>query len=191
MQIYPKKIILLGVLALFAFTGCTTQKAPPPSAVKPAAAKMAPKPKDILKGKISGKSNKAKNIQIVVGKGAKAKTIMLKFNDSTKGLEFAKKGEAAIIKFKMVGNDKVATVIKQKLAKLPPGVVEIKTDELMGLYESRADMVVVDARPASRYAQGHLPNAISIPVPKLKKEQAAVLPANKEQLLVFYCGGPT
>jgi predicted sulfurtransferase len=191
MQNYPKKIILLGVLALFAFTGCATQKAQPPTAVKPATEKVAPQPKDILKGKIAGKSNKAKNIQIVVGKGAKAKTIMLKFNDDTKGLEFAKKGEAAIIKFKMVGKDKVATVIKPKLAKLPAGVVEIKTDELLGLYESRADMVVIDARPASRYAQGHLPNAISIPVRKLKEEQEAVLPANKEQLLVFYCGGPT
>ncbi len=191
MQIYPKKIFLLGVLALFAFTGCATQQPQAPTAVKPATQKAAPAPKDVYKGKIAGKSNKAKNIQIVVGKGDKAKTMMLKFNDSTKGLEFAKKGEAAIIKFKMVGNDKVATVIKPKLAKLPAGVVEIKTDELMGMYESSADMVVIDARPASRYAQGHLPNAISIPVPKLKKEQAAVMPANKEQLLIFYCGGPT
>ncbi len=191
MRIHPKKIFLLGVLALFAFTGCTTQKSQVPTAVKPATEKVAPQPKDILKGKIAGKSNKAKNIQIIVGKGDKAKTIMLKFNDSTKGLEFAKKGEAAVIKFKMVGNDKVATVIKPKLAKLPEGVLEIKTNELMGMYESSADMVVIDARPASRYAQGHLPGAISIPVPKLKKEQETVLPANREQLLVFYCGGPT
>ena len=191
MQINPKKIFLLGVLALFAFTGCATQQPQAPTAVKPAAQKAAPAPKDVYKGKIAGKSNKAKNIQIVVGKGDKAKTMMLKFNDETKGLEFAKKGEAAIIKFKMVGDDKVATVIKPKLAKLPEGVEEIKTDELMEMYESSADMVVVDARPASRYAQGHLPNAISIPVPKLKKEQEAVLPANKEQLLIFYCGGPT
>lgn len=191
MQINPKKIFILGVLALFSFTGCANQQPQAPTAVKPAAQKAAPAPKDVYKGKIAGKSNKAKNIQIVVGKGDKAKTMMLKFNDSTKGLEFAKKGEAAIIKFKMVGDDKVATVIKPKLAKLPEGVVEIKTDELMGMYESSADMVVIDARPASRYAQGHLPGAISIPVPKLKKEQEAVLPANKEQLLVFYCGGPT
>ncbi len=191
MQINPKKIFIWGVLALFSFTGCATQPPQAPTAVKPAAQKAAPAPKDVYKGKIAGKSNKAKSISIVVGKGDKAKSVMLKFDDDTKGLEFAKKGQAAIIKFRMEGKDKVATVIKPKLAKLPPGVTEIKTEELYGLYENSADMTVIDARPASRYAQARLPGAISIPVPEMKMGKEAVLPTNKEQLLVFYCGGPT
>ena len=193
MQIHPKAIFLLGIIALFTFTGCTAEKPQTATAVKPTAMKAAPAPQaaNVLKGKIAGKSNKAKSISITVGKGDKAKTVMLKFDDTTKGLEFAKKGEAAIIKYEMKGKDKFATVIKPKLAKLPAGVTEIKTEELSELYENGTKMVVIDARPASRYAQAHLPNAISIPVPKLKKEKEAVLPANKEQLLVFYCGGPT
>ena len=191
MQIHPKTLFLLGIIALFTFTGCAEQKSQTATAVKPTAVKAAPKAENVFKGKIAGKSNKAKTISITVGKGDKAKTVMLKFDDATKGLEFAKKGEAAIIKYEMKGKDKFATVIKPKLAKLPPGVTEIKTEELSELYESGTDMVVIDARPASRYAQAHLPNAISVPVPKLNKEKEAVLQANKEQLLVFYCGGPT
>jgi predicted sulfurtransferase len=193
MQIHPKTIFLLGIIALFTFTGCTAEKTQTATAVKPTAVKAAPAPQaeNVLKGKIAGKSNKAKSISITVGKGDKAKTVMLKFDDTTKGLEFARKGEAAIIKYEMKGKDKFATVIKPKLAKLPAGVTEIKTEELSELYENGADMVVIDSRPASRYAQAHLPSAISIPVPKLKKEKEAVLPANKEQLLVLYCGGPT
>ena len=191
MQIHPKTIYLLGIIALFTFTGCADEKAQTATAVKPTAVKAAPQADNVFKGKIAGKSNKAKTISITVGKGDKAKTLMLKFDDSTQGLEFAKKGEAAIIKYEMKGKDKFATVIKPKLAKLPAGVTEIKTEELSELYENGTDMVVIDARPASRYAQAHLPDAISIPVPKLKKEKEAVLPANKEQLLVLYCGGPT
>lgn len=191
MQNHPKKIFILGIIALFAFTGCATQKPQAPTAVKPAAEKTAPQAEKVLKGQIAGKSNKAKTISITVGQGEKAQTHMLKFDDTTTGLEFAKKGEAAIINYEMKGKDKYATVIKPKLAKLPPGVTEIKTDELVELYENDTDMVVIDSRPASRYAQAHLPDAISIPVPKLKKEKESVLPENKEQLLVFYCGGPT
>jgi rhodanese-related sulfurtransferase len=52
-------------------------------------------------------------------------------------------------------------------------------------------MTLVDARPESLYAQGHLPGAISISVPMLKKKQTEVLPQDKDKLLVFYCGGYT
>jgi len=184
------KILPVLVMASFLFTGCTqTSTTGTTKAVKPAA--QAKKPKNVFKGKIVGKSNKAKNISIKVGKGKKAKTMMVKFNDATKGIKFAKKGEAAIIKYKVVGKDKVATIIKPKLAKLPKGVSEIKTEELSKLILSGINMTIADARPVKRYSQSHLPGAISIPVGKLKKQKAAVLPKNKENLLVFYCGGYT
>ena len=54
-----------------------------------------------------------------------------------------------------------------------------------------ANLLVIDARPESRYAQSHLPGAVSISVEKMAKEMGAVLPKDKEQMLVFYCGGPT
>ena len=52
-------------------------------------------------------------------------------------------------------------------------------------------MFLVDSRPAARYNQSHLPGAVSIPVPMLEKKQAALLPKDKNELIVFYCGGPT
>ncbi|RZW12946.1 MAG: rhodanese-like domain-containing protein, partial [Desulfobulbaceae bacterium] len=89
------------------------------------------------------------------------------------------------------GEDKFATVIKPKLAKLPEGVTEINVDELYQLLEDQVPMTLVDARPELRYNQGHLPTAVSIPVPKLKEKKAEVLPQDKDKLLVFYCGGYT
>ncbi len=141
------------------------------------------------KGKVLGKSNKAKTITI---EDKKLGLVMLKFNDDTKGLEHAKKGEAAIVKYKVVGADKIATIIKPKLAKLPKGVTEIMPGELVEMISAKSDYMLIDSRPGKRYAAGHIPSAISMPVAKLKAEGKTLLPQdNKDKLLIFYCGGPT
>ena len=140
-------------------------------------------------GKVLGMSNKAKTITI---NDKKLGNVMIKFNDATKGLEFAKKGEAAIVLFKMAGDDKVATVVKPKLAKLPKGVSEVMPEDLAKIIAAKSDYMLIDSRPGKRYAAGHIPTSISAPVEKLKKEFATILPSdNKDKLLIFYCGGPT
>ncbi|MBU0910550.1 MAG: rhodanese-like domain-containing protein [Proteobacteria bacterium] len=149
------------------------------------------KEENVYTGQIVGKSEKAKTVSIEVGQGDQAKTMMLKFDEQTKGVEQAVKGHAAIIKFEMRGNNKYATEIKPKLAKLPEGVTEVKTGELQELIKNHTDMFLVDARPESRYGQSHLPGAVSIPVALLQKKQTAALPLDKNKLIVFYCGGPT
>ena len=145
----------------------------------------------VYKGKVVGKSNKAKTISIQVGKGDKAKTVMVKFDDKTKGVEHASKGHASIIAYEMRNGEPWATVVKPKLAKMPKGVTEIKVDELMTLMENKADFMLIDARPGKRYAAGHLSGAVNLGVADYKEKAATILPKNKDQLLVFYCGGPT
>lgn len=49
------------------------------------------------------------------------------------------------------------------------------------------DVIVVDARPASEYAAGHIPGALSIPVDDLKRRLQR-LPKSKPY--VAYCRGP-
>jgi hypothetical protein len=145
----------------------------------------------VYTGSIVGKSNKAQTVSIEVGKDADAQTYMLKFDDDTTGLENAEPGEAAIITWEQRGEDKFAVEIKPKLAKLPEGVTEISVDELYQLIENDTPMFLADARPESRYQQAHLPGALNIPVPLLKEKKEAVLPKDKDTLLIFYCGGFT
>ncbi len=178
--------------------GCTQDSATLKDTAKKPAAEVAAKAPaaqkkaaNVLKGKVVGKSNKAKSISIKVGKGDKAKTVMVKFDDKTKGIEHAKKGHASIIKFEKRGKDLFAVTIKPKLAKLPKGVTEIKTAELKAILEKGEPLFLGDARPAKRYAAGHIPGAVSVPVGKLKKQKAAVLPKNKDLPIIFFCGGPT
>ncbi len=184
-----KKFLPLAIVLSMLTWGCVQTQTAQDTATKTAVAVK--KEATTYKGKIAGKSNKAKTISIVVGKGDKAKTMMVKFDDKTTGLEFAEKGEAAIINWEMRGTDKFATSVKPKLAKLPEGVSEIKTDELKDLVASGSDIMIIDSRPASRYAQSHLPGAVSLPVGDMKAKAADILPTAKEKLLVFYCGGPT
>ena len=150
----------------------------------------AAKDENVYKGKILGVSKKAKTISIKVGD----KTQMVKFNDDTKGMEHAKKGEAAIIKFEPRGKDKIAKVVKPKLAKLPKGVKEMQPEDLakyVAKGPEKGNYLLVDSRPAKRFAEGTIPTSISIPVPKMKKSGKDLMPADKDKLLIFYCGGPT
>lgn len=55
--------------------------------------------------------------------------------------------------------------------------------------DNQADIVIVDARPKrKKYDKGHIPGAISISNTQFDKYKDQ-LPAEKDKLLVFYCGG--
>lgn len=164
----------------------------PAHAAEPAAASAA-QSANTFAGRVTGKSNKAKTISIEVG----GKNEFVKFDDKTVGVEHAVEGEASIIQFELRGDDRFATSIKPKLASLPEGVKEIKTEELarlIALGPQEGKYLLIDSRPAARYHEGHIPTAISIPETVLKEKGAAALIAEAKAAdtqLIFYCGGPT
>ncbi|MCK5071514.1 MAG: rhodanese-like domain-containing protein [Desulfocapsa sp.] len=184
------KFIPFLIMASFLVTGCAQDPSSTTTAAKPAAGTKAKAEGTKYVGKVVGKSNKAKSISIVVGKGKAAKTIMVKFDDKTKGVSHAAKGHASIIFYEMRDGQPWATVVKPKLAKLPKGVTEIKTEEMKALVDSGASYTLIDARPGKRYAGGHMPGAISIGT-KEYKAKAGMLPKDKNALIITYCGGPT
>lgn len=171
--------------------GCAGEKANQ-GEMKPAEQAAVQNEKGVYQGVVAGVSERSKTISITVGKeGEPGKVMMLKFDETTKGINEAAKGKPMRITYEKRGADLFATDVELKVAKLPPGISEIKTDELKKLIETKASLFLVDSRPPTRYDQGHLPGAHSIPVPVLKEKKAAVLPKDKNQLLIFYCGGIT
>ena len=65
----------------------------------------------------------------------------------------------------------------------------VAADYMKKQIDSKADMVVVDARPKrKKYDKGHIPTAISIPDSQFDKLKDQ-LPEDKNKLLIFYCGG--
>ena len=149
-----------------------------------------------VKGQVKAVTNKAKTVSVnVKGKGL----MLFKFNDGTKFINFTKTKEikyptAVVVKYKTEGPDNVALSIKKALISLPKGVTEIKTDEVVALVEKgpkAGNYFLVDARPPKVASAGHIPTAVSIPVNVLKKKGKELLPADKNTMLIFYCGGPT
>ena len=52
-------------------------------------------------------------------------------------------------------------------------------------------VMIIDSRPYKpKYANGHIPAAVSIPHSQFDK-LTDKLPQDKNSLLIFYCGGPT
>lgn len=180
--------LTLPLLACAALIATTAPAWGNPEPTAPAAATIA-NAADTVGGKVLGVSKKAKIITLESAAGP----VMLKFDAATTGLEHAATGEAATVKFRMEGKDKVATEIKPKLATAPEGTSEITTPELQALVaDPKADYLLIDSRPAARYAEAHIPTAISIPVEKMGELAKTMLPADrKEKMLIFYCGGPT
>jgi hypothetical protein len=189
------KFIPFLIMASFLTTGCTqtgttAPKLIPQHGTSSGSRSILLATVPVYMGNVADVSRKAKVIAIEVGKGAAAKTILVKFDDKTKGIENAVAGHASIINYEMRAGEPWATVIKPKLAKLPPGVTEVKTAELKTMMDKGEKFTLVDSRPAKRSAASSLPGTINIPSDEFAK-QASKLPENKDELLVFYCGGPT
>lgn len=82
-----------------------------------------------------------------------------------------------------------AIVIIPLLAGCAPraaNVVEIKTAQDMKTKMDGGNVRVIHALDAEHYAKGHIPGAENIDYEKMKPE---MLPAQKDQPLIFYCTG--
>jgi Rhodanese-like domain len=186
-----KKFIPLAMCASFLvtgvqLTGCVTATPEAQNVKAPVPAK-----KNVLKGKVAGKSNKARLITINSGKPPKA--VNLKFDDNTEGLEKAKPGEIVIVKFRVEDGEKIATLIEPNLLSAPPGTTAVDTPYVAGLINSKSNHILIDSRPPARFNWGAIPTAVSIPYSTMKTKEAAlkVLPKDKGTELVFYCQGFT
>ncbi len=82
------------------------------------------------------------------------------------------------------------------------GIRFISARELKALLDRREDLVLVDARDEVWYTARHMSGAISIPAEDAPLTAVDVtrpkrllyperLPADRDRLLVFSCGGPT
>lgn len=149
-----------------------------------------------VKGSITNISQKAKTIALTKSDQS---FFLLKFSDETKlsGVTSTKEfgeGEAIIVKYTTVNGENIATSLEKALVKLPEGLKEIKTKELSDLLAGQNNILVIDSRPNVRYAESHIPGAISVPYSELVKlgdEGAKLLEKYKDRQLIFYCGGTT
>jgi rhodanese-related sulfurtransferase len=82
------------------------------------------------------------------------------------------------------------------------GIRFISANDLKSMMDRQEQLTLVDARDEVWYRAGHIPGAISIPAEDAPVGAVDVtrpkrllyperLPADRDRLMVFYCGGPT
>jgi rhodanese-related sulfurtransferase len=80
------------------------------------------------------------------------------------------------------------TSAESKGFKAYPKIVDYDFVADQGEIPRRDDVMVVDSRGARKFDQGHIPVAVNISA-SLFESQSELLPKDKANLLIFYCGG--
>jgi len=150
------------------------------------AAFVAPVQAETVKGRIQVVSKQAATIQIdVKGQKVVVRTDTDTQFDGAAGLKDLNPPDLVEVEREP---GKAATRIKKIVFGLPPGV-EISVEELLKIMTGGQAYNLFDARPVKRFGDAHIPSAR----PAFPKDEnfLSLLPADKDALLVFYCGGPT
>jgi rhodanese-related sulfurtransferase len=146
---------------------------------------------ETVKGRIAVVSKQAGTIQIEVkGKDKSVSKVVVRTDANTRyeGASGLKElGPPDLIEVQREPGE-AASSIKKIVFGLPPGV-EISVKELLGIMTGSEPYHLFDARPGKRFGAAHVPGARSA-FPK-DEDFLSKLPADKNALLVFYCGGPT
>lgn len=108
-------------------------------------------------------------------------------------LREAKKRHEVIVTFEQKDGVKFASQIKFKgPVKIDPAKL-IKYEELAALVETgpaKGNFTLIDSRPLPRFQEGTIPGAIHLPFIGFDKF-AHLLPKDKSQRVIFFCGGIT
>ena len=158
-------------------------------------------PPDAIRGKLGTVSQDFNTLQVAVGK----MIWIVKYDDNTtviKGdktvgpdeLTKLKKNKEILVSYTGSEKKPLATKIAVKMPYKVPEHQKFsnaETVKLVAMGPEKGKYTLVDARPGGAFMGGHIPTAISLPYGKFQEDCTTVLPQNKDNLLIFYCGGPT
>lgn len=144
---------------------------------------------ETVKGRVMDISRKAETIQINV---SGQDPVVVRFNADTQFLGadgIADVGGNELIEVTYVPGSPASTIEKIVFG-LPEGV-EIDTDELLAIMTADAPYLLVDTRPARRFLASTIPSSVNAFPGDGAEAVLGVLPEDKSELVIFYCGGPT
>jgi len=103
-----------------------------------------------------------------------------------------KPGDYLIVDCALQGEQTHATIIAAPEMLLPPGIAAATFEQIDRFVDSSVAGPVtslIDTRPPGKYDAGHIPGARSIPLERISKRTAGLLPAEKNAVIVFYDDG--
>jgi hypothetical protein len=155
----------------------------------------------VIRGKLVSVSGEFKSLNVTVG----PLVWIVKYGDDIKVKEGEKVSGADALKaiprdreiaVSFAGGENapvaVQVAVKQPYKVAAEKLITVeKMQELVAQGPEAGKFTLIDSRPGPVYAEGFIPGALSLPYAAFKEKAAAVLPADKGALLVFYCGGET
>ena len=189
-----KTVLGLAAVSLLMVPGTLQAKDAKPKVLKPCMQCHTDDTENDIRGRLGSVSMKAETLKVDTGGGS----WLITFDDETTltGAEALNKidsGKEVLVTYRQEDGLLVAdSVYVKPPAELDPAML-IKVDELVPLIAKGPEegkFTIVDARPGKLFMEGHIPGAISIYDAQFD-ENLDKLPKNKDNLLVFYCGGPT
>lgn len=144
---------------------------------------------ETVKGRVMEISRKAETIQLNV---SGQDPVVVRFNADTQFIGadgIAEVGGNELLEVTYVPGSPAISIEKIVFG-LPEGV-EINTDELLAIMTADAPYLLVDTRPARRFLASTIPSSINAYPGDGADTVLDVLPEDKSQLVIFYCGGPT
>jgi phage shock protein E len=88
----------------------------------------------------------------------------------------------------LIGGINLASSVSRHKTPLPAGIRVISLDRLTDGLAGK-EITLMDTRDVEFYDAGHIPGAVSLPLSRLKKRTAGLLPEDKRTRLVFYDEG--
>lgn len=109
-----------------------------------------------------------------------------------KGPAAIKPDDYLVVDFTLQGEQVVATAVAAPELLLPPGIKAASLamiDRFIAGAEAGQNLALIDTRLPEQYKAGHIPGAISIPLTRIMKRTAGLLPPDRNTVLVFYDDG--
>jgi hypothetical protein len=195
-----KSSLLLAALLAVTFTAAGTANAGKPT-IAGGCKKCHKAQPETVRGNLGTVSQDFNTLQVKVGKliwivKYDDKTTVVKGDKTAGADEIARLPKKKEILVSYTGDESkpLATEIAVKMPyKVPEHqkFTNAETVKLVAMGPEKGNYTLVDARPTGAYMGGHIPTAISLPYGTSQEECSAILPQDKDRMLVFYCGGPT
>lgn len=201
----PKSKKWSAVAAIGAATLALVLEAGPAAAAKPntmESCKICHQAADgVLRGKMVSVSGEFKSMNVTIG----PVVWIVKYGDDLKVKEGEKISGADALKtitrdreiaVSFTGGEKapvaVQVAVKQPFKLAAEKIIAVEQMlELAAQGPDTGKFAFFDSRPGPMFAEGHIPGAVSLPYASFKEKAAALLPADKGALLIFYCAGET
>lgn len=194
-MIFRKKLIIGLLLGILIMTGTHRATAAGKPTIAPACKQCHQASNDLVRGTMVAVSDKFKTIQVAAGKVV----WVIKYGDdiritgASKLPDIPKEKEIGV---RFTGGEKTpyaVSVSVKPAAKVPPEkLVSLEEmSRLVALGPEKGNYALFDSRPAPKCIEGQIPGAVSFPLDKFDSLKDKLLPAQKDKLIIFYCGGVT